>query len=189
MTRNGASILCAAGAAVLAAECIQVSTEQRRGRLAVEAYSLGQRVHGVPVHISDASGTGNWFSSGVTLPYGDYKVRIEAPGFRTMSRDVRINQPNVIVRAGLAVSLECGPHGVAASGTIRHAPGKQLWVKAISEHGVSGGEAPVMNGTFQIDGLDPGNYFLLVLEGKKILYSSAVELYRNQPIGIDLRAR
>lgn len=91
--------MCAAGAAVLAAECIQVSTEQRRGRLAVEAYSLGQRVHGVPVHISDASGTGNWFSSGVTLPYGDYKVRISAPGFRAMSRDVRINQPGVIVRA------------------------------------------------------------------------------------------
>ncbi|MBI2681034.1 MAG: hypothetical protein HYX25_08525 [Candidatus Solibacter usitatus] len=121
------------------------------------------------------------------IPYGFYKVRISAPGFRSNERELILDQPNFTLRAQLSVSMECA--GFAQiDGSIQPAPSaRELWVKVVPAIGSGGSEAPVSrNGKFLIAGLDGGDYLLLVLDGKSIIHTGTLRAFGEKHVTVEL---
>ncbi len=126
-------------------------------------------------------------STALRIPYGEYILRVQAPGFKHVERNLRVLQPVVTVRTMSRVASECFEHP-SIEGTIQSIPDvSRLWVKAVTLHGVEGGEAPVRSGgQFLIAGLDIDRYVLLVLDGAKVLHTRVVEASLDRKIVIDL---
>ncbi len=120
------------------------------------------------------------------LPYGNWWVKVEVPGFRFAWRQVTIAQPKTVLRIEMAVSVGCGTVNGVLSGTIhglRH--GKDLWVKAIPLRGEGSREAPVSaDGTFSIAGLEISDYILLVNDRDRVLHHQTTS--PNSKLRIDL---
>lgn len=184
------------GALVCAAECVQVGPPQapQFGRVEVSAVTiLGDRVRNLSVDLIEI-GSGKSFKSefrdGVAnrIPYGRYTARVYAPGFITIERALLLAQPEISLRTQLNVSMECGGGTGGVHGSIQPAPGdRELWVKIVPVLGSGGGEVRVSRtGTFQLEGLEEGDYLVLVLDGKSIIYTSTVG---NRFVNIDLGQR
>jgi hypothetical protein len=161
------------------AECI-VLDPVRYGRIEVALFdSFGKPVPVNRFELTEYStGKKLTFRGGVvqSLPYGSYTLQAWAPGFRSLVRQVRLDQPLVAVRAHLSIAVEC--RGFATvRGTVSPAPrGREIWVKLVPVVGSGGGETKIgADGTFLVSGLDDGDYFLLVVDGKRILHSRVLE--------------
>lgn len=102
--------------------------------------------------------------------YGAYTIRVWAPGFRSSTVPIHLDQSELSVRAQLAVGMECGGYS-SASGSVSPPPeNRELWVKLVPIKGVGGIEARVgPHGFFLASGLESGKYLLLVLEGSSVL--------------------
>ena len=118
-------------------------------------------------------------------------LRVSAPGFRSVERELHLDQPEFSLRIQLSVSVECG--GFArVDGLIRPAPGpRELWVKLVPVLGSGGSEVRVgQNGTFLIGGLDDGDYLLLVLDGMSIIHTGTVQAAgESKRVNVDLGQR
>jgi hypothetical protein len=55
------------------------------------------------------------------LPYGLYRLRIAAPGFKSVERVVTLDRPEISVRAQLQVFIECGADPAEISGSVNPA--------------------------------------------------------------------
>jgi hypothetical protein len=124
-------------------ECVQVGPQQF-GRVEVSAFSIpGERLSTLDIDLLEV-GTHKSFKSllkgavAAKIPYGTYLVRVSVPGFRRSEREIHLNQPEVLVRMQLSVSIECG--GFAEiRGSIHSAPADhELWVKVVPLQGVGG---------------------------------------------------
>lgn len=126
-------------------------------------------------------------SKAKTLPYGAYIVRGQAPGLVDQERHVLLEQPTLHLRVPLRVGMECEDGLVQIEGAIVNAAAGGLWIKAFPVIASGGAETrPDSNGHFVIAGLPNGEYFLLGVNGKRILYSETVFTF-NKPIELDLR--
>jgi hypothetical protein len=175
-----------------ASECVQVGLP-KFGRIEVSAFSiLGERLANLRIELRD-SGTNksvdSLFSGSIAkkVPYGTYVMRVSAPGFRSVQREVRLYQPDLQIRSQFSVSVECGGfHEI--TGTVRPIdPNAELWIKLVPVRGTGGADVRVArNGTFLASGLDDGHYLLLVVDGTTILHTQTVEAPRRIPVAIDL---
>lgn len=103
---------------------------------------------------------------------------------------MRLDQPDLSVRAQLSVSMECG--GFAeVSGSVQPAPGdRELWVKLVPKRGAGGSETHVSRtGAFYFSGLDDGDYFLLVVAGQDIVQTRSFQISGHVRVNLNLEER
>jgi len=173
-------------AVLLFGECVQ-GPETRKSRLQVLATDLtGAPISDVEVELMPISGVADTIKTNgkeTQVLYGNYQLRAYAKGFAHARRELRIQQPEMIVRVELQVgSIGCPPPPAEILGRItRSDASKELWVKATPVRGVGGGEARVANsGHYLISGLDYSAYIVSVMDGERILHQQVVKTY---PVG------
>jgi hypothetical protein len=185
-------LLILSAALICNGECVQVAAPQY-GRIEVSAFSIiGERIRNITIALIEV-GTQKSLRSDIhsevatRIPYGTYRMRVSAAGFRTVEREVRLNQPEVFMRTQLSVSSECGSFA-EIGGSLQPAPGnREFWVKVVPVRGSGGAEAHVSpKGAFLISGLDDGDYFLLVLDGPAIVHTRSVRIAGSQRVSIEL---
>ena len=132
------------------------------------------------------------------VPYGWYTLKIDAPGFRTYERSLKVLGPAVYVRTALTVA---GPDETRVIGryvapTIQGSlQGKLpdrtgLWAKLVP---ITGSEDSLMqskidpDGRFQFDGMDSGNYLILILDGRRVIATEQVQSAVKQAVIITLQ--
>lgn len=171
------------------AECVQVAKTDH-GRIHVLAFSpIGESLQehtGIEVVKPMSKQSWKVGPKGIRLPYGEYLLQVQSPGFKRVDRKINLQQPELHVRVELPVAIECG--GFASlQGVLRPMPRQQeLWVKMVQARGTEGGEALVRaDGHFTIAGLHYGTHVLLVMDGTKVVRSLTVETYHS-PITVDL---
>jgi len=134
-------------------------------------------------------------STNARLLYGTYRLRIGARGFATVWRDIRVYQPETLVRVEVPVgSIRCPSTPADIAGQVKRTRQTgELWVKAIALRGTGGGEARVSDaGFFAISGLEYTTYLLLVMEEANILHQQIVKTFPegrtgSSKLAVDLR--
>jgi hypothetical protein len=114
----------------------------------------------------------------IELPYGEYILRINRSPYLAFERRLIVMQPKIFCR----VFLELGtfgnePRSNECRGNIVPMPPKhtRLWIRIISIIDPSVyAEDAVINGSFQIKGLPTGEYMVVVMMGKEILYMKQI---------------
>jgi hypothetical protein len=179
-------------ALVCSGECVQVGPRQF-GRVEVLAFSmLGERLPTLDIDLIEV-GTHKSLKSRLNgavapkIPYGTYLVRVSAPGFRRSEHEIRLDQPEILVRIQLSVAIECGGFS-EVRGSIHPAPmDRDLWVKLVPLRGVGGAEIRItQDGSFLAGGIDEGEYLFLVVAGKAIVHSSSLVVPQSSPLDVDL---
>lgn len=105
-------------------------------------------------------------TSGQSVLYGDYLLRIEAPGFRSATQPIHIDAPETLLRFELEIGTIAGVHRASIiRGQIQKLPANQeIWAKAV---------------------LRRGSYILLLTSGDRVLHQQIVlpqEPGRDSPI-------
>lgn len=117
------------------------------------------------------------------LEYGDYRVRVSASGFASMSQDLRVSQPDLTYRFELqpgAVGCPFLPADIAGR-VERNGHTGELWVKAVALRGIESSETRVSEGGFfLISGLRYTTYLLLIVEGDNVVHQQVVKSF---PVG------
>jgi hypothetical protein len=169
-----------------AEDCRQVGNQQF-GRIDVIAKdSTGANLRNPVIRLIEV-GSKQSFDIQKPVPYGHYDMRLIMPGFQMIQREVRVYQPNVVVRAEFSVRAECaGPESI--HGRVKSlATGHELFVKVVPVLGTGGGESRVgPDGDFLIAGLEFGNYLLIVLDGLKAIHTETVVANDNKSLVIQL---
>ena len=122
-------------------------------------------------------------STSTRVLYGDYRLRVHAPGHHETWREVRILQPETLVRVELSPgSIGCPPPPADIGGRVeRNGDRRELWVKAIAVNGIDGGETRVgESGYFLASGLEYSTYLVVVMQGEEVLHQQVVKTY---PVG------
>lgn len=173
-------------AVLLFGDCVQ-GPETRESRLQVFATDLtGAPIADFEIELTPVGGVGNTIKTngaGTRILYGDYQLRAHAKGFAYARRELRIQQPEMLVRVELPVgSIGCPPPPAEIGGRVKRGTTKgELWVKATPVRGIGGGEARVGDGGhFLISGLEYSAYIVSVLDGESILHQQIVKTY---PVG------
>jgi hypothetical protein len=184
-------------AVFLLGECVNVP-ETRYCRLEVIATDLtGAPIPEVEIEVTPIGG-GRTIKSkgkGTKVLYGDWELRVYAKGFAGRRREVRLYQPEAVVRVDLMVgSIGCADPPAKIEGRVRHnLTSGELWVKAIPVRGIGGGESRLdKSGHFLISGLETTAYLMTVMQDETVLHQEVVKTYGADGIGgskldIDLR--
>lgn len=130
---------------------------------------------------------------GTNIPYGEYVLRIEAPGFRSHEQILRVYQPSVAVRVGLRVTLADDEPLRQVQGRVTPADlnRAELWVKLVPvlANGPTMDARVLQDGTFSFGGIDPGEYLLIVIRGTSIVQTKQAKLFGGEKIEIPLTPR
>ncbi len=119
--------------------------------------------------------------------YGEYSVRVFAPGFYSVDVPVRLDQGTLNVRAQLSVGEECRTFSTIAGRATGAKVANGLWVKVIPVHGSGGMEAPInAGGYFVASGLDRGQYLIVVMDGSTPVHSETVLLRGDTRLSITI---
>ncbi|HVO99346.1 MAG TPA: hypothetical protein VMT15_14845 [Bryobacteraceae bacterium] len=176
--------------AVVLAYGEQCATPEEFGRIEVIARdSLGAKLTIARTELVDAR-TQKAVDMTKPVPYGSYTLRIVVPGFRTSDRRVNLHQRELVVRAEFVFDMmESCPEVESIHGRVKAAPdGRELFVKVVPLLGVGGGGESRVGpyGDFLIDGLESGNYLLLVMDGKKAIHTETVVANDKKSLSIEL---
>ena len=156
-----------------AGECREVSLEGQHATLRLIATDgAGRELPNPTIELVPLCGGGKVAPDRV--PYGEYRLRVGAAGFQSVSRIVRVFEPRLVLRTELAPAdlSGCQWKRSAVSGRIAARPQTStLWVKAVAVRGDESVEAPVdPQGRFLISGLrQTADYLLLVLDGSRVV--------------------
>src|SRR5258706_13646088 len=99
-------------ALVCRGECVQVGPTQY-GHVEVLAFSiLGERIPNPAIDLIEVGSRKSLTSKfhdalSSRIPYGWYMLRVSAPGFRSVERELHLDQPEFSLRIPLSVSAEC----------------------------------------------------------------------------------
>jgi hypothetical protein len=169
-----------------AEDCRQVGKPEF-GRIEIIAKDFTGAILRIPKIELVEVGSKQSFDIQKPVPYGNYAMRLMMPGFQIIQREIRVYQPNLIVRAEFSVRGECeGPESI--HGRVKSPPaGRELFVKIVSVLGTGGGESRVgPSGDFLIGGLDFGNYLLIVMDGNKAIHTETVTAMDSKSLVIDI---
>ena len=180
-------------ATLLVGECISVP-EKRVGNLEVVATDItGQKLSSARIELFPGESriaAVESSSAKTRVPYGGYRLRVHAPGFASQWQDIRISQPDTVVRVELQIGTECGIDTASIGGKIRFDASRgDVWVKVTPLRGTGGGEAHVSRtGAFTVAGLQTGTYVVLVLQGDLVAHHQIVRM-RTDPTELNIEIR
>jgi hypothetical protein len=121
------------------------------------------------------------------VPYGEYLLRVSRIGYPISEQVIRISQPEAYLRVTLSLARSCGNSWPGVYGTLKGAQAKgSMWVKLVPARGGGSHEARVRSSRFALPDIDPGDYFLLVVEGDRILHSRAIKTTNNKDVKLQL---
>jgi hypothetical protein len=121
------------------------------------------------------------------LRYGDYRIRIQSPGFASKEVLVRLDEPALRVRVQLEVGMSCHSQSGLTGTLFPPRPGHNVWVKIAPVRGSGGMEAEVSPvGVFEVSGLDSGQYLIVVMDYIQPIYSGVVLVSGETKARIDL---
>jgi len=172
------------------AECVS-HAETEYGRVVFEVFtSLGEPLENAHIEFRELGSRKNFTSAfrgnvATRIPYGFYDAHIVSPGFASVTREIRVFQPETSIRAELRVSMECGEYA-SLQGTIEPAPGDHLlWAKVVPFRGTGGIEVPIASdGKFSVGGLDGGKYLIMVLDNTYVIRTQTVEVIGNTALTV-----
>jgi hypothetical protein len=167
----------------------QPTQADKRGTIVLhvmDAYGRPVMPKGIrEVRITNSAGTVITTSSEeseiANLPYGDYKIRVEVPGFEYWNGDVHVRTTLTRVTVGMQLGAFEAPKPTCSlrgevRGIDRDNPNK-AWVRLLPSFAHEIFEADITsNGAFSVDGAECGKYVLAIISGKNILHLEPVEL-------------
>ncbi|MFZ0634258.1 MAG: hypothetical protein WA755_09805 [Candidatus Acidiferrales bacterium] len=127
------------------------------------------------------------------IPFGIYKLRVEAEGFWSAEKEVRVFQPDTWAIVGLELGmgkLEGGLSTYELSGSLRNLGSSEpaVWARLSGVFSQTVVDAKVSDsGNFAIAGMPQGLYVLVITQGGKILFLGDVAIPFAGPLVIDLR--
>ena len=107
-----------------------------------------------------------------SVPYGRYDLDVRLVGFEPWKQRVRVYQSSLVFFAGLELGATHSSERAELSGSIRPVVKGQsdLWVRLVAIYSSDLVENVVNNsGKFELDGMAPGKYLLLLFQGDKVL--------------------
>jgi hypothetical protein len=182
-----------AAAVLCSGECVTVEPKGF-GTVEVSAFStIGERIPDAVIDLIEV-GTRKSLKGSVhgaiaaKVPYGTYTLSVSAPGFHVATRVLRVGQTKMSVRTQVAVAAECGGEFASLTGSIRNTRGNdRLWVKVVPIVGHGGEEERVSrDGSFAFSGLDGGDYFFFVVDGKAILHTEVLQILGAKRVSVEL---
>jgi hypothetical protein len=182
-----------AAAVLCSGECVTVEPKGF-GDVEVSAFSaIGERIPNAVIDLIEV-GTRKSLKGSVRgaiapkVPYGTYTLTVSAPGFHFVTRQLRVDQTRMWVRTQLSVAVECGEFA-SLTGSIRNPQGNnELWVKLVPVVGSSGEEQRVgRDGSFAFSGLDGGDYFFFVVDGKTILHTDVLQILGAKRVSVEIQ--
>jgi hypothetical protein len=183
--------------AVMAEECVYVP-EIRQAKVDVAAFDFtGADIRPLEVQFFQPANCATKVetpNSGGRMLYGEYLVRVSAPGFRPAWRHLVVDQDEVSIRVPLELGYRGCPSPPASIGgtVVRGRFTGEFWVKVVPLRGTGGGESRVSSaGFFLVSGLQHGAYLLLLMRDDDVLHSKVIRTVSTETskLVIDLRAK
>jgi len=188
-------VLFSAAAVLVFGECVQ-APETRKSLLQVAAFDpTGAPLPDVEIELTAVGGDEivRMQAKEARVLYGDHQLRVHARGFRSVTREIHVQQPEMQVRVELEVALECPSPPAEIRGRVkRNGAERDLWVKAIPVRGAGGSESRVTkSGYFLIAGLKASTYIVLVMDGEQVVHQQVVQPLSGESatLAIDLQER
>lgn len=128
------------------------------------------------------------FNGSVSLPFGRYALRVNVAGFITWRGELNVSGPQTRITVGMLIGgLEAPKPTCALSGQVVGAGGREAWVRLMPLFADENLEADLsLDGRFQFDGAECGDYILAVIGSDKVLKSLYVRL-KHEPNTISVR--
>ncbi len=126
------------------------------------------------------------------LPYGTYRIRLHAKGFRTVEREVQIYQPEVWAVLQLQIGEEGGPSLFDVNGhiTMAEPTDDSVWMRLVGIYSNFVFDAKAdQTGAFKIGGVPLGDYILFVRVETHVLEIRRVHVPAPEAITIQLSKR
>jgi hypothetical protein len=110
------------------------------------------------------------------VPFGRYTVRVSAPGFHEVERDIRVYQTDVWMHIGLQLGNFGDRPYRTVEGSVTPAPDhKPCWIRLLPVFGTYIAEAQVdSSGHFALSEVDLGKHILLVIAADAVIHSQQV---------------
>ncbi len=156
----------------------------------------GERIERIWVVVStlDCRDThqGNGRDVVLSVPVGDYVLRVAAPGFQTTHQILKVYRPSVFRSVVLPVSYIHGQKESGLTGTVRHhgPDNRKLRIRLMSLYGDEVWECvPDADGSFRFPAT-AGAYLLVVVadlpESFSVLYSEPVRIAHGQQLSVSV---
>ena len=116
------------------------------------------------------------------VPFGLYEVEILLPGFVPRRERIAVYGAQVVYRLGLALGYRHSTERTEIVGTVSPVSrtGPERWVRLLPLFGSDLIENSVArSGEFQLVGMAPGKYLLVVLEGGRVLSTEPIEVQQG----------
>jgi hypothetical protein len=165
------------------------------GRLTVSPVTtFGVSIRGVVTLELSEVGTGAQYrtvasSPGLAVPFGVYRMRLQAPGFETTAETISVLQAQVELRLGMTVAHGHSYEHPRIEGTVGPVSRleKGLWVKLNPVYNGGLYQAPVSEGgAFSLVGIPAGMYVVCVFQGPRLLHAQPVEIIGKEKIRVVL---
>ena len=113
------------------------------------------------------------------IPFGLYDLEVRLPGFLTRKERIRVYQPSLIFQISLELAPTHSYERPELSGSIRSdvKARPDLWVRLTAiyssdlvENAVDG------SGKFELDGIAPGKYLLILFQKDKVLATKPIDV-------------
>jgi len=128
----------------------------------------------------------------LSVPVGEYVLRVAAPGFQTTRQMLRVYRPSVFRSVVLPVASIHGQTESGLTGTVRHhgVDDRNLRIRLMSLYGDEVWECvPDADGSFRFPA-NAGAYFLVVVadlpEGLSVLYSEPVRIAHGKRLSVSV---
>jgi hypothetical protein len=152
--------------------------------------TFGEPIEKAPVILTSVGPKDRFSANGskaqfARIPYGLYDVDIRLPGFLPRLERIRVYQRDVVVRMSLALAPTHAYErpelsGLIVSGSKRRS---DVWVRLVALHSSDLIENAVDDsGKFELDGMAPGQYVLLVLHKTDILAAKPLEILGGKQV-------
>ena len=124
------------------------------------------------------------------VPYGEYVLQVQRPGFRHGERVITVYQSRVSVRIFLRVAQSGDREPSEIVGSVIPIPpkGTKLWVNLLpllTAESIAEAEVDT-DGTFRIKGFDDGEYVLALMRGTEAIQLNQVRFYGTLRITLKL---
>lgn len=150
--------------------------------------SFGRSVHGATVTLTSIGPNQKFTRVGgeasfAKIPFGLYNVRVQLPGFLPRNEQIRVYQPNLVLKIGLELVATHSYERPVLSGSVSgDLKGRSdLWVRLVSLYSSDLVENNVdASGKFDLEGMAPGKYLLILLEKDQVLSMRPVDILEGK---------
>lgn len=152
--------------------------------------TFGEPIEKAPVVLTSVGPKDRFSAKGskaqfARIPYGLYDVDIRLPGFLPRLERIRVYQRDLVLRMSIALAPTHAYERPELSGVIVAGLNRRsdVWVRLVALHSSDLIENAVDDsGKFELDGMVPGQYVLLVLHKSDVLAAKPLEVLGGKQV-------